>query len=383
MSKGSSKNDQRASLQLVEDQRNVTEQYKHCSIEHIREDLSLSRHNFEVLVENYASDFNLGTVIRSHNAFLGRQFSFSGRRKWDNRSAVGTHHYEPMAHYNSSTKAIEQAKRDGKRIVVVDDIDRATNLFEYSWDPNSLMVFGQEEIGVSNESLRLADDVVYIPRLTSTRSLNVGSVAAISMYEYLSQQYCTKQPSIRPKFSSKLAKPKCFNPRYPQEIRPEQRKTLIDHFAYWRNKDNHVNDSQRSEFAIFFEDIHYELNLATAARNHNAFGAKELWITGPVREKDYYQAHEASSTLEAFKHFKQQGYKIVAFDFIPKAVSLYNYVWQDKSLMVFGQENQGLSDEALSLADDVVYIPQYGSTRSLNVGISSAIAMYDYRKKQG
>ena len=50
--------------------------------------------------------------------------------------------------------------------------------------------------------------------------------------------------------------------------------------------------------------------------------------------------------------------------------------------MLFGEEQRGLSKEALALADHVVYIPMWGSVRSLNVGTSSGIAMYDYAMKK-
>jgi len=49
--------------------------------------------------------------------------------------------------------------------------------------------------------------------------------------------------------------------------------------------------------------------------------------------------------------------------------------------MIFGQESIGVSNNALSRAGDVVYIPQIGSTRSINVGTASGIALYDYSFK--
>jgi tRNA (guanosine-2'-O-)-methyltransferase len=66
---------------------------------------------------------------------------------------------------------------------------------------------------------------------------------------------------------------------------------------------------------------------------------------------------------------------------MPNATAIHEFEWPEKTLMMFGEEQRGLSEEALALADHVVYIPMRGSVRSFNVGTASGIAMYDYSMK--
>jgi tRNA G18 (ribose-2'-O)-methylase SpoU len=74
-------------------------------------------------------------------------------------------------------------------------------------------------------------------------------------------------------------------------------------------------------------------------------------------------------------------YSPVVMDNVPGSVDIREFEWPENPLMIFGQEQIGVSPLALEAADHVVYIPQMGSTRSLNVGVASGIAMYDWCAK--
>ena len=73
----------------------------------------------------------------------------------------------------------------------------------------------------------------------------------------------------------------------------------------------------------------------------------------------------------------------MAIDNVPGAIPITSYQWDPETFMIFGEERRGLSPMALGMADDIVYIPQLGSVRSLNVGTASGIVMYDYVTKLG
>lgn len=68
-------------------------------------------------------------------------------------------------------------------------------------------------------------------------------------------------------------------------------------------------------------------------------------------------------------------------DNIEGATDVVEYEWAKRTLLVFGQEDIGVSQTALDMADDLIYIKQYGSVRSLNVGTSSGIMMQEYRRQ--
>ena len=68
--------------------------------------------------------------------------------------------------------------------------------------------------------------------------------------------------------------------------------------------------------------------------------------------------------------------RIIALDIIPGAVPIETYRFPERCLMLFGAEGPGLSEKAVSMADDVVYISQFGSVRSINAGAAAAVAMH-------
>lgn len=167
------------------DNRNVIDHYKYWNEDAIKASLDTKRFPFIVAIENFDKDFNISTTIRNCNAFTGREIWILGRRRWDRRGAVGTHHYEHL-HFGPSVEAVKEA-HPNHRIVVFENYDNAQDIRDYDWDVNSIMVFGQESIGVTDEALALADDIVYIPQYGSTRSLNVGVASGIAMYSYIQQ----------------------------------------------------------------------------------------------------------------------------------------------------------------------------------------------------
>jgi tRNA G18 (ribose-2'-O)-methylase SpoU len=168
----------------LEDRRNVINHYHYWETDAIRADLDLNRQAFAILCENYANDFNIGTIIRNANAFLAKEVVLSGRHRWDKRGAVGTYHYEHLRNVTLSEDVIREYKEQDYRIVAIDNLEGAQSVYDYTWNPKSLIILGQEQIGVSPTALAAADDVVYIPQLGSVRSLNVGVASGIIMSNY-------------------------------------------------------------------------------------------------------------------------------------------------------------------------------------------------------
>lgn len=172
---------------MHEDSRNVIDHFKYWKTDAIRAALDTVRLPFVVLCENFDKDFNISTVIRCVNAFTGKEVWVCGRRKWDKRGAVGTNHYEHIKYADTTTEVVNAYREQGYTIVAMDMVDNAENIHEFQWLEKTLMIFGQEQIGISDEAIELADHIVYIPQYGSTRSLNVGVAAGIAMFSYVSQ----------------------------------------------------------------------------------------------------------------------------------------------------------------------------------------------------
>ena len=137
-------------------------------------------------MENLEHDLSIGTIARTTNAMNLSAFWIVGRRRWDRRGAVGTQHYTPTHHAAHPNDVIPMWKDLGYQIVAADNVPGSIPLTEHTWQPKTVLWFGQESIGVSNEALAAADVIVHIPMYGSVRSLNVGVAAGIVLHSYRS-----------------------------------------------------------------------------------------------------------------------------------------------------------------------------------------------------
>jgi len=165
-----------------EDQRNVIDYYKYWKHDAILADQDNNRCKLTIVAENFANDFNISTVVRSSNAFLCKEVIIVGRRRWDRRGACGMQNYEHIKHAKNIEDVITEHPKH--RIVVLDNVPGASSIYDYKWHEDTILILGQESIGVSPESMAAAHDVVYIPQWGSVRSLNVGSAATVAMAFY-------------------------------------------------------------------------------------------------------------------------------------------------------------------------------------------------------
>ncbi len=143
-------------------------------------------------------------------------------------------------------------------------------------------------------------------------------------------------------------------------------------------------DTSRSELEIAVENLERDFNMGTIVRNANAFNVSKVHIIGKKQwnkrgamKTDAYLHLAYYQTPEAFfAAMKQTNKTVIAVDIVKGAVALGKTLLPQNAVLVFGSEGPGLSDELLTGASKVVYIEQFGSTRSVNVGVASGIAMY-------
>jgi tRNA G18 (ribose-2'-O)-methylase SpoU len=164
------------------------------SEEDIRFDLEATASPFQAWFFNVTGDFNKSTGLRNANAFNAEGVTFVGpTKKWDRRGAVGAHHYTHLSFLTPEEfpGAVGEASANDYHIVGVDNVDGAIPLWgfkpyylgsgEYK---KCIFIFGEEQLGLSPETLALCDEVVYIPQRGSVRSLNVGTASGIIMYDF-------------------------------------------------------------------------------------------------------------------------------------------------------------------------------------------------------
>lgn len=174
--------------------RNIIDHYHYWKHDAILADLESKRHNFSVLCTNLYNDFNISTVVRNANAFLAREVIIYGSKQWDRRGAVGTHNYNRMKYFKEEQYDDLVDYISGSAIVAVDNIGSAVDISSYEWEDekHTVLIFGQEQVGIPEQLLDLASDVVYIPQYGTVRSLNVGTASGIVMHEYCSKMCVPK-----------------------------------------------------------------------------------------------------------------------------------------------------------------------------------------------
>jgi tRNA G18 (ribose-2'-O)-methylase SpoU len=169
------------------DRRNVVDQYRYWRLEAIVADLDRRRHRFHVAIENWQHDLNIGSVVRTANAFLAAEVHIVGRRRWNRRGAMVTDRYQRIAHHDSVGEFAEWAERADLPLYGVDNLPGAEPLESAALPESCVLVFGQEGPGLTEEMRQVCRCTLSIAQFGSTRSLNAGAAAAIAMHTWIRQ----------------------------------------------------------------------------------------------------------------------------------------------------------------------------------------------------
>ena len=173
------------------DTRNVVDKYRYWSMEAIVADLDSNRHNFHVAIENWQHDLNIGSIVRTANAFLAKQVHIIGNKRWNRRGAMVTDRYQHILHHPTVEEFVEWSKtaNDGKAmpIIAIDNVPGCKQLESYKLPETCVLLFGQEGPGLSDAAIAASKDVVEITQFGSTRSINASAAAAITMHQWVMQ----------------------------------------------------------------------------------------------------------------------------------------------------------------------------------------------------
>lgn len=169
------------------DKRNVLDKYRYWTVEAIKADLDKTRTSLHVAIENWQHDLNIGTIVRAANAFNVETVHIIGKRHWNRRGAMVTDRYMNIIHHDTVDEFDECIKKDNRQIIAIDIVPDALLLSKTTLPARSVLVFGGEGPGLSNQMQQIADKTVMIEQFGSTRSVNVGVAAGIAMYVWLQQ----------------------------------------------------------------------------------------------------------------------------------------------------------------------------------------------------
>lgn len=176
------------------DRRNVVDRYRYWSLEAIRADLDLRRHGFHVAIENWQHDFNIGTIVRSANAFLAAEVHIVGNRRWNKRGAMVTDRYQHVRHHATVEDLAAYLSSYGSSegggpvpLFGVDNLPGSDHLETMEIPDRVCFLFGQEGPGLSEGAREACDATFSIAQFGSTRSINASAAAAIAMHAWVRQ----------------------------------------------------------------------------------------------------------------------------------------------------------------------------------------------------
>jgi len=165
------------------------------------------------------------------------------------------------------------------------------------------------------------------------------------------------------------------------------RRNVIDRYRYWSHEAIVADlNSRKHPFHVAIENWQHDFNIGSIVRNANAFLAGGVHIVGKRRWNrrgamvtDRYLNVEHHATIREFIDWAAgEGLPIIGVDILPGAVPIETTDLPERCVLLFGQEGPGLSDEARDACDMVCSIAQFGSTRSINAGVASGIAMHKW-----
>ena len=181
--------DERLDPELLEhgDRRNVVDRYRYWRHEAIVADLDARRHPFHVAIENWQHDFNIGSIVRTANAFAASEVHIVGRRRWNRRGAMVTDRYQHVRHHATADDLVVWVRSSGLPLLGIDNVEDSSPIERHELPRACVLVFGQEGPGLS-EAMRSACDVTLsIAQFGSTRSINAGAAAAVAMHAWVRQ----------------------------------------------------------------------------------------------------------------------------------------------------------------------------------------------------
>ncbi len=148
-------------------------------------------------------------------------------------------------------------------------------------------------------------------------------------------------------------------------------------------------NKSRHNFHIAVENFQHDFNIGTIARNANAFNAAGIHIIGKkhwnrrgaMKTEAYMNVFHHKTVADFISWAKENGLILIAIDNQKGSKNLQDSELPKKSVLVFGNESDGLSKEMIEACEQMIAIEQFGSTRSVNVGVASGILMYEFVRR--
>jgi tRNA G18 (ribose-2'-O)-methylase SpoU len=150
-------------------------------------DLNTKRHKLQIAIENWQHDLNIGSVVRTANAFNVSAVHIIGKRDWNKRGAMVTDRYLTVIHHPTVEDFAKHCKEQNLPIIGIDNVPGSKQLEPAVLPESCVLLFGQEGAGMSDEGIAVCEVLYEINQYGSTRSMNASAAGAIAMYHWALQ----------------------------------------------------------------------------------------------------------------------------------------------------------------------------------------------------
>jgi tRNA G18 (ribose-2'-O)-methylase SpoU len=158
-------------------------------LDQVRAELDRIRHPFRIVIERAKNPFNIGAIIRTAHSFLAKEIVLVGTEPWYERAAMGMHRYEHVVEIASTVELLERAEREGWKLIAFEKDHAQVGLWEAELPEDAVLVFGNEDAGISPDILAAAHAVVSIPMFGVNHSYPITVAAGIAMAEWARRYY--------------------------------------------------------------------------------------------------------------------------------------------------------------------------------------------------
>lgn len=169
------------------DRRNVLDHYRYWKVSSIVEDLNTKRHGLQIAIENWQHDLNIGSIVRTANAFNVSGVHIVGKRDWNRRGAMVTDRYLTVHHHPTIADFAQWCQEQNLPIIGIDNVEGSKRLEGAQLPEKCVLLFGQEGAGMSDEGIAACEVLYEIAQYGSTRSMNASAAGAIAMYHWALQ----------------------------------------------------------------------------------------------------------------------------------------------------------------------------------------------------
>jgi len=166
------------------DRRNVVDKYRYWSVAAIVADLDKSRSPLRIAIENWQHDLNIGSIVRTANAFNVASVHIVGKRDWNRRGAMVTDKYLQVIHHPDLVDFKSWFDQRAIAIIGIDNVEGSQPLENSLLPRECVLLFGQEGAGMSDAAIAACSKILAIAQHGSTRSMNASAAGAIAMYAW-------------------------------------------------------------------------------------------------------------------------------------------------------------------------------------------------------